>query len=409
MINEADAVVVGSGGLGASTTYHLAKLGRRVALVDRHALGSQTSPRAAGLTLQVQPDPLLSRIAIRGVEKIASFTAETGEALTFQRGGSIKLARTAADAEQVRREVVTGKEMGVEIDLISPAEARRLAPWLQAEKAHALWYTPSDLYLEPGQLPLAYARAAERLGATLVPQTAVTAIVSRAGAVERVVTDRGEIRTPVVIDAAGAWTRPVADLLGIRVPLVPTRHQLYVTRPLLGVAAGQPIVRVLDARVYVRPERGGLMLGGYEPDPLQVEICDRPAPFEIADLELDFAPLRALTERVREEFPVLAGAEIAEHRGGLPTITADGTYILDHVPGVEGFYLIGGCNVGGLTTAPALGEALAAWIVDGEVGFDLSRFRLTRFGPATASEEGLRAACLRTYAHKYSPEEVAHA
>jgi 4-methylaminobutanoate oxidase (formaldehyde-forming) len=261
------------------------------------------------------------------------------------------------------------------------------------------------LYLEPGDLPRAYVRAAASLGATILPHTSVTAIGTRDGAVERVLTDQGEIRTPVVVDAAGAWTRVVAEMTGIRVPIVPTRHQLYITRPLDGVAADQPIVRVLDVNVYVRPERGGLMLGGYEPDPLQVDMRTLGADFEIANLALDFEPLRKLTLAVREQFPMLEDAEIDEFRGGLPTMTTDGRLIVDQVPGIGGFFVVSGCCVGGLSISPAVGEALAAWIVDDDPPAELRSLGLARFGPEADTDERLRQACLWRYAHHYSAEQ----
>ena len=155
-------------------------------------------------------------------------------------------------------------------------------------------------------------------------------------------------------------------------PIVPTRHQLYITRPIAGVLAEQPIVRVLDVNVYVRPERGGLMLGGYEPDPLQLDPSTLGADFEIKDLALDMEPLRKLTSEVRNEFPMLQGAEIDEFRGGLPTMTADGRHIVDQVPGVDGFFVASGCCVGGLSISPAVGEVLADWIVDGNPRLDMA-------------------------------------
>jgi 4-methylaminobutanoate oxidase (formaldehyde-forming) len=273
---------------------------------------------------------------------------------------------------------------------------------VQAEAALALWYCATDLYLEPGDLPHAYARAAERLGATVLAHTPAAAIGTRHGAVERVATEHGDIETPVVVDAAGAWARVVAEMTGIRVPVVPTRHQLYITRPIDGVTAQQPIVRVLDVNVYVRPERGGLMLGGYEPDPLQVDVRGLPSDFQIQDLALDFEPLRKLTCAVRAEFPVLQSAEIDEFRGGLPTMTVDGRLVVDRVPGVRGFFVAGGCCVGGLSISPAIGEVLADWIVDGEPQLDLASLGLTRFGPDVDSDERLREACLWRYAHHYS-------
>jgi glycine/D-amino acid oxidase-like deaminating enzyme len=404
MIHEADAVVIGAGAFGASIAYHLAKRGRRVALLERYAVASQTSPRAAGLTQQIRSDPVMTSLAMRSVAKIEHFTDDTGEPLTFHQSGSIKLARTARFAEQIREEVEQGQAVGLDVHHITPAEANRLAPHLHADSAQALWYNVSDLYLEPVDLPRAYVRAAEKQGASILEHTPVTAIGTSDGAIERVVTDQGEIRAPVVVDAAGAWTRIVAEMTGIRVPVVPTRHQLYITQPIDGVTAEQPIVRVLDVNVYVRPERGGLMLGGYEPDPLQVDVSTLGADFQIKNLTLDFEPLRRLTDEVRDEFPALQGAEVAEFRGGLPTMTTDGRHIIDRVPGVDGFFVAGGCNVGGLSISPAIGEVVADWIVDGEPSIDLSSLRLTRFGPESDSEERLRQACLWRYAHQYSAE-----
>ncbi len=406
MLQDAEVVVIGAGAFGTSTAYHLDRLGKRVALLEKRALVSQTSPRAAGLAQQVRADVPSMRLAMRSVQKIERFAAETGQELTFHQSGSVKVARTSQAAEQLHREVERGRAAGLDIQLISAAEARRLAPFLQPDGALALWYCSTDLYLEPRDLPLAYTRAAAALGVTLLPDTAVNAIGTRDGSIERVITDKGEIRTPVVVDTAGAWTNVVAAMTGIRVPIVPTRHQLYITEPIAGITAHHPIVRVLDARAYVRPERGGLMVGGYEPDPLQVDLNTLPAGFQIADLTLDFEPLRILTESVRDLFPSLQGAGIAEFRGGLPTMTADGHYILDRVPGVEGFYVVTGCCVGGLSTSPAIGEAMAAWIADVRPPLDLSPFSLRRFGPEPLEDERLRAACTWQYVHFYSDEQM---
>jgi glycine/D-amino acid oxidase-like deaminating enzyme len=405
MIDEAEVVVIGAGAFGASIAFHLAKRGRRVALLERHAVVSQTSPRAAGLTQQIRTDPVMTSLAMRSVAKIVGFGEETGELLAFHQSGSVKIARTPEFAEQIHEEVERGQAIGLDVELISHAEAERRAPFLRAGAAQAVWFNASDLYLEPGDLPRAYVSAAERLGATILPFTPVTALGTRDGAIERVITDQGEIRTPVVVDAAGAWTRVVAEMTGIRVPIVPTRHQLYITRPIAGVVAEQPIVRVLDVNVYVRPERGGLMLGGYEPDPLQVDVSTLGEHFEIKDLALDFEPLRKLTHEVRDQFPLLQDAQIDEFRGGLPTMTADGRHIVDRVPGVEGFFVASGCCVGGLSISPAIGEVLADWIVDGQPGIDMSSLSVTRFGPEVDTEELLRQACLWRYAHHYSAEQ----
>ena len=90
-------------------------------------------------------------------------------------------------------------------------------------------------------------------------------------------------------------------------------------------------------------------------------------------------------------------------------MTPDGYFIVDQAPGIPGLFTISGCNVGGLSTSPVLGETLARWIVEGQPPLDLSAFRLTRFAPEMRDEQTLRAACFATYAHKYDEEEIVSA
>ena len=403
MIQDAAAVIVGAGALGASVAFHLAKAGQpRIALIDKHDLASQTSPRAAGLTAQVRTTDIMTRLAMMAVKKIERFEAETGEPLVYHQSGSMKIARTPEHRAQLEREVARGRRLGLEIDLISVADARRLTPFLDGAGVQGITRTPSDLYLEPVQIPLGYARAAGRLGAALISNTAVTGIVTKNGAVQGVMTAQGLIRTPVVVDAAGAWTRLVAHMADGRVPVVPTRHQLLITEPIAGVAPTQPIVRVIDSNVYIRPEKGGLMLGGYEPDPVQVDAAALPAGFQIKDLTLDLAVLRRLADTVVTQFPVLREFKVREHRGGLPTMTVDGRHIVGPVPGIRGFFVASGCCVGGLSISPAVGEVLAEWILTGKPPMDLTLLAPDRFGPEYRLEEKLRAECRWQYAHQYS-------
>ena len=138
----------------------------------------------------------------------------------------------------------------------------------------------------------------------MLPHTLVTGIAVRNGAVCGVETEHGTIRCETVVDAAGAWLRAVAALSGATVRAVPTRHQLLITEPIDGVDAMQPITRIIDVNVYARPDEGGLMLGGYEQNPLQYDAGALPARFDIADLPLDLSVLRGFADTVREQLPV---------------------------------------------------------------------------------------------------------
>jgi glycine/D-amino acid oxidase-like deaminating enzyme len=398
MIGSADVVVVGSGAFGASAAYHLARRGVGVAVLERSALASQTSPRAAGLTSQVRATPALTKLAQRAVVKLAGFAGETGQPLRFTQSGALKIARSERDAEQLAREVARGSAAGVPIDMVSVAEARKRLPILHDRGIVAVTWSPTDCNVEPAELPIGYCRAAEALGAVLLPQTPALGFEIGPRGIEGVRTSRGTIATRVVVDAAGAWARIVAAGLGGSLPVVPTRHQLLITEPIAGVGPEFPIARVIDANVYVRHERGGLMLGGYEADPLQPEVL----PDDIADLPLDIEVLRRLARSVSDQFPIFqdAAIRVAEHRGGLPTLTMDDRYLLGPLPGVAGAWVMSGCCVGGLSVSPALGEAIAEWIVDGAPALDLSDVSPARFtGPVDEAE--LRERCRHAYATHY--------
>ena len=399
MIGSADVVVIGSGAFGASAAYHLARRGVRVAVLERAALASQTSPRAAGLTSQVRTTPALTTLAKRAVAKLAAFTDETGEPLRFTQSGALKIARTDRDAGQLAREVERAATVGVPLDLVSVGEARKRLPILHDRGIVAVTWSPTDCNVEPSELPIGYCRAAERLGAVLLPHTAATGFEIGARGIEGVRTPAGTIATRVVVDAAGAWARIVAADLGGTLPVVPTRHQLLITEPIAGVVPEFPIARVIDANVYVRHERGGLMLGGYEVDPLQPATL----PDDVAALPLDIEVLWKLARTVSEQFPIFQDPSIrvAEHRGGLPTMTTDDRYLVGPLPGVPGAWTMSGCCVGGLSVCPALGEAVAEWIVDGRPSLDLSEVSPERFVGRAIDEAALRERCRHAYATHY--------
>jgi len=402
VVDRADVVVIGSGGFGASTAFHLAERGAGdVVVVDRHELASQTSPRAAGLISHARTTDLMCDLVRRAAAKLERFTADTGQPLDWARPGSLKVARRAQDVPVVEGDLERGRRLGLDVELLSADEAHALNPFLQPDGVLAVLRVGEDLYFDPRQVAIGYVHGAETKGATFLPETTVTAVDITDGRVRGVETDRGSIRAPIVVDAAGAWTRQVAATSGIRIPLVPTRHQLFVTEPVDGVHADLPIVRVMDAAVYVRPCEGGLLWGGYEERPRFFDMDELPPDFATPQTPLDADVLWALADDVRTQLPVLRDSAIREHRGGLPTMTGDGQHILGPAPAAEGFFVAGGCNVSGLSVSPAVGEAIAAWIVDGAPPLDLTPLSLQRFAAEEVPDEELRRSATWEYRHFY--------
>jgi 4-methylaminobutanoate oxidase (formaldehyde-forming) len=399
-VDRADVVVIGSGGLGASTAFHLAARGAgHVVVLDKHELASQTSPRAAGLMSHARTSDFMIELVQLATANLKRFTSDTGQPLDWTQCGSLKVVRRKADVEVIEADVERGERHGLDVERISPDEAHRLNPLLQPEGITAVMLVGEDLYFDPAQVAIGYVRGAEARGATTLPHTTVTRVNIEDERVVSVETDRGTIRTRLVVDAAGAWTRQVAAASGISIPLVPTRHQLFVTEPVEGAHAALPIVRVADAAVYVRPCEGGLLWGGYEEAPRMFDIDALGARFAIPDTPLDADVLWRMADDVSAQLPVLREAAVKEHRGGLPTMTADGDHIVGPAPRADGFFIAGGCNVAGLSVSPAIGDALAAWIVDGEPPLDLARLSVTRFASGLVDDLERKAAW--QYRHFY--------
>ena len=222
MLKRADVVVIGSGGLGAATAFYLAKRKAGVVvLVDRHEIGSQTSPRAAGMVSCMRKGELMTRLIKVAAAAIRGFAEETGQPLDWVHSGSLKVARRMEDAEVIEADIARGRRLGLDVEQITLAEARRLNPFFETEGVAAVMRVGDDMYFDPAQVAVGFARGAEARGVTLLPSTAVTSVRIASGRVEAVETDKGSIATPVVVDAAGAWTRQVAAASGIRIPLVP--------------------------------------------------------------------------------------------------------------------------------------------------------------------------------------------
>ena len=403
-----DVAVIGAGALGLSAAVHCALRGRSVVVLDRRAPGSQASGRAAGLFKSVQGDEVRTALARRSIELARHFTDWAGVPLPVVATGSLLVARRPGPKKLLATEAAQARSWGVAVEAVSPAEAAaRAAGYYRAAGDEDVVWCPEDIYIEePSSLVDAYLAAARRLGVTILPEEPVTAVLTSGGEVSGLRTSQRQVDTGVVVDAAGAWARAVGALAGAQVAVAPVRHQLLITGPVPEVAPTAPITRILDHAVYLRPARGGLMLGGFEPDPLPLDPRDQPPSFDTDDVPLDQGVLRTMAAQVADLVPAAGqvgdgGTAGADHRGGLFTMSPDGRFLAGPVPEIPGFWILSGCNGSGFSSSLALGEALAKWIVAGRPPAGLESLAPFRFGPlpnATLIERGTWQ-----YAHYYDP------
>lgn len=397
---DTDVVVIGAGALGLSTALHLALAGRSVTVLERLTAGSQASGRAAGLFKSVQADELRTQLARRSITRAATFADWAGEPLAVAASGSFLIARTGAHGDYLRRELAQARGWGADVREAEPGQLAALSFYRPNEADVALW-CPEDIYIEePASLIAACLAACRRLGVDVAENEAVTGVIVDGGQVAGVETGQRTITALVVVDAAGGWVRQVGALAGARVPVATVRHQLLITEPASGVDPADPIVRVVDAAVYLRPARDGLMAGGFEADPLPVDPAGQAASFSTDDVPLDMDVLRKLTGQVAGEVQLAGAGTVAEHRGGLFTMSPDGRFVAGPVPERPGLWVASGCNGSGFSSALGIGEALAGWITTGSAR-GMEALAPERFG--LLGDEELIDRGIWQYAHYYDP------
>jgi glycine/D-amino acid oxidase-like deaminating enzyme len=405
MADNADVVVIGAGAFGLSVALHCALRDRSVVVVERKTAGSQASGRAAGLFKTVQADGLRTALARHSIDKVLRFEEWAGVPLEDARSGSVLIART--DRHKAALAAETARSRGWGVDLAETGAGR--ASYYRAAGPELAVWCPEDVYIEePDQLIQAYRAAGQARGMQVLENEAVVAVLADGGGrISGVETTGQRIPAPVVVDAAGAWVRQVAELARgpfprYKVHVAPFRHQLLITEPSGSVDGSDPIVRVTDAAVYLRPARDGLMVGGFEPDPMPLDPRLQAESFSTDDVPLDLGLLRKLAGQVEREAPLAASGTVAEHRGGLFTMTPDGRFIAGPVLSLPGLWVASGCNGSGFSFSPAIGETLADWICDGHPSARLAPFRPDRFG-AVGDDQLVRNGAWQ-YAHYYEPD-----
>jgi sarcosine dehydrogenase len=408
MSETARVVVIGGGIWGCSIAFHLARAGvSDVLVLERGELASGNTSQAAGLVGQLRASELMARSIMAVVDRLSRWQAEHGEDPGFRQVGSLKLALTDARVRELEAQVAQARRWGLAVELIAPREAQARVPLLETKGVKACAWIPTDGYAEPYTLATALARAARRLGVTMRTQTAATAITIDRGRVTGVDTPKGPIACETVVVAVGPWSELIGAALGLRFDTIPIRHQLWVTAPLDGIPREMPVVRVPDASVYLRPEVGGVLIGGFEQAPKRFAMADLPATFTIEETERDQRVLEELGAGLTRVFPALQAAPIIRGCAGLPTFTPDGNFLVGQVASVHGLFVATGCNALGIAGSLLIGQWMSELIVEGKASADISTQALTRFGSRYGSRGRLHADCESIYANFYALDKGA--
>jgi len=384
-------VVVGGGIAGCSVAYHLAKLGwRDVLLLERREISCGTTWHAAGLVGQLRATQNLTRLAKYGADLYERLEAETGQATGFRRPGSVSLARNPERMHELKRLASMARCFDVEVEVITPSEAGRRWPLMRTDDLVGALWLPRDGRTNPIDTTLALARGARQGGATILENTAVTAVCVEHGRVAGVKTPAGDVTCEVVVNCAGMWAREIGRMAGVTVPLHASEHFYIVTEPMAGVKPDLPVLRDTDGYIYVREEVGGLLMGGFEPVAKPWGMEGIPADFAFSLLPEDWEHFQVLMEQGIHRIPALETAPVRRHVNGPESFTPDGRYLLGEAPECRGFFVAAGFNSIGIASGAGAGRAVAEWIVGGEPPMDLWDVDIRRVAPFQANPRYLR-------------------
>ncbi|MBT5415583.1 MAG: FAD-binding oxidoreductase, partial [Rhodospirillaceae bacterium] len=403
--------------VGCAAAYEAARAGMKTVLVEKGRIGGEQSSRNLGFVRQQGRDPFELPLMRACMDLWKGLEAELGADLGWRQGGNIALAGTDEAMARFAAWLPDATAAGIDSRLLNPAEAAALLPGFEG-RTHGALYTPSDGQAEPDLVAPAFAEAARKRGAEILTGCAVRALAIEGGRVAGVVTERGILRAPIVICAAGAWSSLFLGNHGLRLPQIGIELAAVRTRPtnlseipaLYSPAvafrrdsAGRLIGAVgTDYTYHLRPEtlrfarefaplyrkswRGArIRLGRPFLESLKQPrrwSADRPSPFE-AERVLDPTPDRAeslrLLDGIRAQFPQLGALSIESSWAGRIDMTPDLIPVIGPVAALPGLLVASGFSSHGFAMGPIVGKLLAELAGGGEPSLDLSAFRFERF------------------------------
>ncbi len=400
--SQARVVVIGGGVIGCSIAYHLARRGwTDVVVLERLQLTHGSTWHAAGLVGQLRSSSNLTRLMRYGAQLYGSLEQETGQSTGWRGVGSLRLAASPDRWIELRRAATMGKGFGLDVELISPDQARELFPLIETRGLVGAAWIASDGYVDPSSLTHAYAAGARARGVRIIQNLRVTQLLKKGRRIHGVVTGHGTIEAETVVNAAGIWGADIAAMTGTRVPVCALEHQYLVTEKTSRIPPNLPTLRDPDARYYVKPEPGALCVGGWERRTLPFGEHGIPRDFGPELLQPDFDRYAEYGVDAARRIPYLDEVGVRTMVNGPIPVTPDGEPIIGLSPELDNFYLCCGFT-SGIAASGGAGSVMANWIVDGDPGMDLWAFDVRRFGHPHVVKQYLYERAIESYARYYA-------
>jgi len=387
MKSHTRVAVIGGGVVGCSVLFHLTRHGwTDVVLIERSELTSGSTWHAAGGMHTINGDPNVAKLQKYTIELYKEIEELSGQATGVHVTGGVLLAATEARMDWLRGVVAKGRYLGLDLEEISAEEAARLMPLIDPKQFVGAVRNSEDGHLDPSGVTHAYAKAARKLGAEIYRHTRVEDLVQREDGQWRVVTDKGEIVAEHVVNAGGLWAREVGRMVGLELPVLAMEHMYLITEDMPEVAewnarTGGEIIHAVDfdGELYLRQERGGMLMGTYEKACKPWSEKTTPWDFGHELLEPDIDRIAPSLEVGFRHFPAFQKTGIKQIINGPFTFAPDGNPLVGPVRGLKGFWCA--CGVmAGFSQGGGVGLALSNWMIEGDPGFDIWAMDVARYG-----------------------------
>ncbi|MCM1988210.1 NAD(P)/FAD-dependent oxidoreductase [Oceanirhabdus seepicola] len=370
MNRSADVVIIGGGIIGCSIAYNLAKKGKKnISVIEKNYLASGATGRCGAGVRQQWGTIMNCRLAKESVKffETAKEELQYDRDIEFKQEGYLIVASTTKEDEQFKKNVRLQKSLGIPVDYITSKEAKTIVPYLNTEKIISATYCSKDGHLNPFLVTDAYAKAAKRLGVSIYTDTEVTGIKTKNNKIESVITNKGEIFTEVVVNAAGGYSKEIGNMVGVELPVYSERHQILVTEPVAPIQ--KPMVMSFSLNIYCQQTPHGSFIMG-RGDSNELKDFRTTSSWQFLD---------EMSKTVTELLPPLGKLRVIRQWAGLYNITPDKQPILGPVKEIEGFYQAIGYSGHGFMLAPMTGLLLAEQILGEKTTIDVSTLDKDRF------------------------------
>ncbi len=399
---RAGTIIVGGGIIGASIALHLAEAGvDDVLLLERAVLTSGTTWHAAGLVAGARGSTAMTGLSSYGLAFYADLQQRSGVEVSFERCGSLSLARQPGRVDELLYARDVAVQNGIEAGMVDPGEIAKLWPIASTEGVLAGLHFANDGHVNPGYAALAMAKLAHEAGVSIREGVTVTVILHESGRATGVETEHGTVLADRVVIAGGLWSRDLAATAGVHLPLYATEHVHVRSEPIDGAVASLPVLRDVDHSYYIRQEAGRLLVGAFEPNgiPRAVTEISTAGFATFPDDWEHFSPVRTAAERT---VPALGPAGYDRFITAPESFTPDTSFLLGETAEVEQLFVAAGLNSQGIIYAPGIGRELARWIVAGTPQFDSASVDVQRFSRHQSNRRYLHARTVESLGRLYA-------